>query len=221
MRWVTRKPPKMFTEAMTSARKPKTLASALPVGDQRHADRQQRAHHDHRRDGVGDRHQRRVQRRRHAPHHVVADEDRDHEHHELVDERAHVAAAGGEGWEWAEARAQRRRSAIAAPRRAARTPLPLVGRGLGVGGQLRASPLRLPPTPNPSPQGGGEPSARARGVVRSVASSHAPFGCRLGWTILPSLATSVPLTISSSQLTFKTFSFLSIMVSRKASRFLA
>ena len=30
MRWVTRKPPKMFTEAMTRARKPKTFASALP-----------------------------------------------------------------------------------------------------------------------------------------------------------------------------------------------
>ena len=34
MRWVTRKPPKMFTEAMTSARKPKTLASDAAGGDQ-------------------------------------------------------------------------------------------------------------------------------------------------------------------------------------------
>src|SRR5436190_2211669 len=31
MRWVTRKPPKMFTDAITSARKPKILASKLPA----------------------------------------------------------------------------------------------------------------------------------------------------------------------------------------------
>src|SRR5437868_8430914 len=31
MRWVTRKPPKMFTEAITRARKPKILASMLPA----------------------------------------------------------------------------------------------------------------------------------------------------------------------------------------------
>src|SRR5262245_26717197 len=30
MRWVTRKPPKMLTDAIVSARKPKTLASMLP-----------------------------------------------------------------------------------------------------------------------------------------------------------------------------------------------
>ncbi len=31
MRWVTRKPPKMLTEAITRARKPNTLASPLPA----------------------------------------------------------------------------------------------------------------------------------------------------------------------------------------------
>jgi hypothetical protein len=30
MRWVTRKPPKMLTDAITSARKPNTLARMLP-----------------------------------------------------------------------------------------------------------------------------------------------------------------------------------------------
>ncbi len=45
---------------------------------------------------------------------------------------------------------------------------------------------------------------------------HQAAPCRLGWTILPSRAMSVPLTISSSQLTASVFSFLSISVSMKA-----
>ena len=49
-------------------------------------DRQQRADHDHRGDRIGDRHQRRVQRRRHVPHDVIADEHRQHEDREKRDE---------------------------------------------------------------------------------------------------------------------------------------
>ena len=48
--------------------------------------REQRADDDHRGDRVGDRHQRRVQRRRHRPDDVIADEDRQHEDRELEDE---------------------------------------------------------------------------------------------------------------------------------------
>jgi hypothetical protein len=56
--------------------------------------RDQRADDDHRRDGVGHRHQRRVQRRRHRPHHVIADEHREHEDRQPEHEgvyRFHVA----------------------------------------------------------------------------------------------------------------------------------
>ena len=78
---VTRKPPKMLTQARISATKPKMRAQTgcRLVADEVDADREQRADDDHRGDGVGDRHQRRVQRRRHRPDHVVADEDRQHE----------------------------------------------------------------------------------------------------------------------------------------------
>ena len=41
---------------------------------------------DDRADGVGNAHERRVQRRRHVPHHVVADEDGQHEHHQISDD---------------------------------------------------------------------------------------------------------------------------------------
>src|SRR3954470_16917436 len=68
---------------------------ARPLHDQRHADGKQRADHDHRGDRVRDRHERRMQRRRHRPHHVVADEDREHENrqpeHGRVDGAAGVA----------------------------------------------------------------------------------------------------------------------------------
>src|SRR5262245_7516757 len=45
------------------------------------------ADHDHRTDHVRDAHQRRVQRGRHVPHHVIADEDCEHEHREIDDGR--------------------------------------------------------------------------------------------------------------------------------------
>ena len=66
MRWVTRNPPKMFTDASIRATKPNHLgeADALPGLD---CHREQRPDHDHRGDGVGHGHQRRVQRRGHAP----------------------------------------------------------------------------------------------------------------------------------------------------------
>jgi len=47
-------------------------------------------------------------------------------------------------------------------RRAGRTvPSPLVGEGEG-GGDCRAAEVGIPPTPNPSPQGGGESARRSR-----------------------------------------------------------
>src|ERR1700704_946684 len=59
------------------------------AADHRDADREQRADHDHRRNRVGHRHQRRVQRRRHRPHHEIADEHGEHENrqpeHEGID----------------------------------------------------------------------------------------------------------------------------------------
>ena len=79
IRSVTAKPPKMFTEARMTAMKPKTAADAAGAG------REQRADDDHRADRVGDRHQGRVQRRRHRPDHVVADEHREHEDDQVED----------------------------------------------------------------------------------------------------------------------------------------
>src|SRR3984957_18605909 len=49
------------------------------AADHGDADREQRADHDHRGDRVGHRHQRRVQRGRHRPHHEIADEYGKHE----------------------------------------------------------------------------------------------------------------------------------------------
>ena len=46
---------------------------------------QDRAHHGDGRDGVGQRHQRRVQQPRHAPDHVQADEGGQHEHKQRGD----------------------------------------------------------------------------------------------------------------------------------------
>ena len=67
MRLVTRKPPKMFIDAIASASKPKCVRQpSEPRRNHRHADGQQRADDNHRRNGVGHRHQRRVQCRRHA-----------------------------------------------------------------------------------------------------------------------------------------------------------
>ena len=72
---------------------------AIVIGDQRDADREQRADHDHRGDRVGHRHQRRVQRRRHRPDHVVADEDRQHEDREP--EHEGIDGVGGlRPWRW-------------------------------------------------------------------------------------------------------------------------
>ena len=86
MRLVTRKPPKMFTEARIRATKPRTLEVQEALSDRRHRHRDQRADDDHRGDGVGHAHQRRVQRRRHAPDHEIADEDRQHEDRKPEDE---------------------------------------------------------------------------------------------------------------------------------------
>ena len=66
--------------------------SAIDRGD---SNRQQGADDDDRRNGVGLGHQRRVQRRRHRPHHVVADEDRERENREPEHERIDRSARSG------------------------------------------------------------------------------------------------------------------------------
>src|SRR6202166_2144075 len=59
------------------------------AADHGDADREQRADHDHRGDRIGHRHQRCMQRRRHRPHHEIADEHGKHENrqpeHEGID----------------------------------------------------------------------------------------------------------------------------------------
>ncbi|MEZ0301400.1 MAG: isoleucine--tRNA ligase [Hyphomicrobiaceae bacterium] len=59
---------------------------------------------------------------------------------------------------------------LGSPDRAASVPSPLVGEGQG-GGDRRTSAVVAPPTPNPSPQGGGESARRMRGnqTLREVA----------------------------------------------------
>src|ERR1700730_5881776 len=52
------------------------------MADQRNPDGQKRADHDHRGNSISHRHQRGMQRRRHRPHHEVADENREHEDRE-------------------------------------------------------------------------------------------------------------------------------------------
>src|SRR4029453_8230400 len=52
---------------------------ARAARDHRDADREQCADHDHRGDRIRHRHQRRMQRRRHRPHHEIADENREDE----------------------------------------------------------------------------------------------------------------------------------------------
>ena len=48
-------------------------------------DLQQRAHHDNARNGIGHRHQRRMQRMAHVPHHVITDHAREHKHDKVVE----------------------------------------------------------------------------------------------------------------------------------------
>src|SRR3984885_2675790 len=71
------------------------------------ADREQRADHDHRGDRIGHRHQRRVQRRRHRPHHEIADEHGENENrqpeHEGIDglsDMFHGGAPYAFGWKF-------------------------------------------------------------------------------------------------------------------------
>ena len=75
IRAVTAKPPKMFTLASATATSP----SHFERGTARRRRGDQRADHDHRGNGVGDAHQRRVQRRGHRPHDIIADEAGQHE----------------------------------------------------------------------------------------------------------------------------------------------
>src|SRR5882757_6114526 len=85
----------------------KTPRPGAAAADQRNPDRQQRADHDHRGDRVGHRHQRGMQRRRHRPHHEIADEYREHENrqpeHEGIDdlcEMIHDGSPYAFGWKF-------------------------------------------------------------------------------------------------------------------------
>ena len=196
MRWVTRKPPKMLTEASTSATKPKRLRPARrrrrPPRAAVDADREQRADDDHGGDGVGHRHQRRVQRRRHRPDHVVADEDRQHEDREAEDEGVDRPAG-------------RRRDAVAGAS-AAWSAKPSAATAASCAGwrprPWPCRPRRAPPRPACS------------GVI--VAITILPSAAKAGWTTAPSRVRLVALTSSSSQLTASVFFALSIIVSTKA-----
>src|SRR6202158_5723032 len=78
-----------------------------PAADHRDADREQRADHDHRGDRVGHRHQRRMQRWGHRPHHEIADKHGEHENrqpeHEGIDglrDMIHGGAPYAFGWKF-------------------------------------------------------------------------------------------------------------------------
>ena len=70
----------------------------------------QRAHRDNARDRVGDAHQRRVQGRRHVPHHHVTDEAGEHEHREMGEKRC--GRVGADQPEEQRARTKRDRKAL-------------------------------------------------------------------------------------------------------------
>ena len=90
IRCVTRKPPNTLIDTSVTA---DDAEPAAPV-EIRRARREHRADHDDARDRVGQRHQRRVQRRRHVPDDVVADEDRQHEDDQVDDDRINACGHG-------------------------------------------------------------------------------------------------------------------------------
>ena len=96
MRSVTRNPPKIFIDARMRAIKPTKRANhRSAIGSAATPDRQERADDDHRGNGVGFGHQRRVQRRCHRPDDVVANEHRHGENREPEHEGINRAARGG------------------------------------------------------------------------------------------------------------------------------
>ena len=82
IRAVTAKPPKMFTEASADRDQPEPFRGRAAA----RRGRDQRADDDHRGNGVGHRHQRRVQRRGHRPDDEIADEAGQHENRQDRDE---------------------------------------------------------------------------------------------------------------------------------------
>ena len=72
IRWVTRNPPNVLTATRATAMAPRIAAGPAEVLEPAAEDG---ADDDHRADGVGHAHERRVQRGRDVPDHVVADED--------------------------------------------------------------------------------------------------------------------------------------------------
>ena len=192
----------MLTEARTSARKPKARAQSGPrlehVGG-RDADREQRADDDHRGDGVGHRHQRRVQRRRHRPDDVVADEDRQDEDGEAEDEgidrpagRRMGGGAGGDGE--LVGIDLRRVGGLPAPCRRRPGPFRGVARVYPASSCLTLARRARP----------ASPGIKGRQVAAGAGLGGAGFvGTALGWkagcTMAPSRVSSVALTSSSSQ----------------------
>ena len=82
IRSVTRKPPNVLMATSATATAPRIVPRPICPG----SGGEDGADDDHRADGVGDAHQRRVQRRRHVPDHVIADEDGQHEHRQVGDD---------------------------------------------------------------------------------------------------------------------------------------
>ena len=81
MRSVTRKPPAMLIAAKSAASAPSTDATSSPATDLQHS-----ADDDDAADRVGDAHERRVQRRSHAPDDLPADEAREDEDRRVLEE---------------------------------------------------------------------------------------------------------------------------------------
>src|SRR5215831_6766729 len=164
-------------------------------------DGEQRADHDHRRDGIGDRHQRCMQGGRDAPYDVVTDEDREHEdreaHYEVVTLRAWRRLCEGITADQASGQQRQCENRNCSERRSTFHALPPFGAG------RFAAPFFFAAASVPFPAFAfGEPARSAIIVL----------------TMMPSRPISVPLTSSSSQLTASAPVFLSIIGSMKASR---
>ena len=86
MRSVIRNPPTTLTVAQITAMKPRMLLSGAVIAARGH----QRADQGDAGDGVGRRHQRRVQQRRHPADHLVADEAGQDEDVDLDDDRRFI-----------------------------------------------------------------------------------------------------------------------------------
>ena len=187
MRRVTRKPPAMLMVANSVA----TIATPTDgVSSPRAAE--QAADDDDAADRVGHAHQRRVQRGRHVPHDLEADEHRHHEHREVLEQRdasssdavdrrpcrsagtSHTAASDEADDREHHARRLRRRAAARVRRGRATSRGGAAGFGGGFGGcRLRrsAAGARLAPSSPPAAAATASRRSRAR-------APGAPRRCR-------------------------------------------